>query len=108
MLYLVELDHLKSGSLSTPEAGRAFIEGVIFPTLAQAELLVKEGKILSGGPVLGRIGLRFIAEADSAVELDRMLLSLPVWPVAETRVTPLIAFGERRDTTRDLLKRLAT
>jgi Muconolactone delta-isomerase len=108
MLYLVELDHVKSGSLSTPEAGRAFIEGVIFPTLARAELLVKEGKILSGGPVLGRIGLRFIAEADSAVELDRILLSLPVWPVAETRVTPLIAFGERRDSTRDLLGRLAT
>ena len=54
MLFLVELDHVKSGRLSTPETGRAFIEKVIFPTLARAEQLVEERKILSGGPVLGR------------------------------------------------------
>jgi hypothetical protein len=49
-MFLVELDHVKSGTLSTPEMGRVFIEKVIFPTLARAEQLVKEEKILSGGP----------------------------------------------------------
>jgi len=49
MLFLVELDNVKAGTLSTPETGRAFIEKVIFPTLTRAEELVKEKKILSGG-----------------------------------------------------------
>jgi len=35
MLFLVELDHVKSGTMLTADAGRAFIEQVIFPTLAR-------------------------------------------------------------------------
>ncbi|SRR3989442_259731 len=108
MLFLVELDHVKSGTLSTPEIGRAFIEKIIFPTLARAGQLVKEKKILSGGPVLGRVALRFIMEADSAENVDRMITSLPIWPLAETRVTPLIALDERREHLKEMLERLAT
>ena len=37
MLFLAELDHVKSGATLTPEAGRAFIDQVISPTLARAE-----------------------------------------------------------------------
>ena len=37
MLFLVELDHVKSGMMVLPEAGRAFIEQIIFPTLSRAE-----------------------------------------------------------------------
>jgi hypothetical protein len=107
MLFLVELDHVRSGAPSTPEAGRAFIEKVILPTLARAEQLVKEKRILSGGPVLGRVALRFIMEADSARHADRMITSLPIWPMAETRVTPVIAFGERGEHVKELLARIA-
>ena len=42
MLFLVELDHVKSGMMVLPEAGRAFIEQIIFPTLSRAEQLVTE------------------------------------------------------------------
>ncbi len=108
MLFLVELDHVKSGSLSTPEAGRAFIEQVIFPTLARAEQLVAEKKIVSGGPVVGRVALRLIIEADSSEQVDRMITSLPLWPVAETRVTPLITFSERRNHVEAVLARLTS
>jgi len=106
MLFLVELDHVKSGSLATPEAGRAFIEQVILPTLARAERLVAEKKILSGGPVVGRVALRLIMEADSSEQVDRLVTSLPIWPLAETRVTPLISFGERREHVKGLLESL--
>jgi hypothetical protein len=106
MLFLVELDHVKSGSLSTPEAGRAFIEQVILPTLARAEQLVGEKRILGGGAVVGRVSLRFIVEADSSEHVDRLVTSLPIWPLAETRVTPLIALGERREHVESLLARL--
>ena len=106
MLFLIELDHVKQGTPLTPEIGRAFIEQTIFPTLARAEELVKEKKILAGGPVLGRVALRFIVEADSLSDVDKIITSLPIWPLAETRVTPLIAFSERRQHAEALLESL--
>lgn len=108
MLFLVELDHVTAGDMTMPEAGQAFIERIILPTLARGEQLVADKAILSGGPVVGRVALRFIIEADSSEHVDRMITSLPIWPVAETRVTPLMTFGERRDHVQTLLKRLAT
>ena len=42
MLFLVELDQVKSGGMLTPEAGRAFVEQIIFPTLARVEQLAAE------------------------------------------------------------------
>ena len=106
MLFLVELDHVKSGVQMTPEAARSFIEQVIFPTLARAEQLTNEKKIVAGGPVTGRIALRFIAEAESASEVDKLVTSLPLWPLAEARVTPLISFGERHQHAQHLLDSL--
>jgi len=106
MLFLIELDHVKQGTPLTPEIGRAFIEQTIFPTLARAEELVKAKKILAGGPALGRVALRFIVEADSLSDVDKIITSLPIWPLAETRVTPLIAFSERRQHAEALLESL--
>jgi hypothetical protein len=106
MLFLVELDHVKSGIMLGPEAGRAFIEQIIFPTLARAEQLVAEKKILAGGPVLGRVALRFIVEANSLQDVDRIITSLPLWPDADMRVTPLMAFTDRRKHVQTLLENL--
>src|SRR5262245_44932434 len=83
ILFLVELDHVKSGLPLPPEGGQNFIEQVILPTLARAEKLVAEKKIVAGGPVLGRIALRLIIEADSPQEVDQLVSSLPIWPLAE-------------------------
>ena len=107
MLFLVELDHVKSGAMLTADAGRAFIEQVILPTLARAEQLVAEKKILAGGPVVGRVAIRFILEADSLPDVDRIVSSLPVWPLAETRVTPLVGFADRRQSVQALLDNFA-
>jgi len=103
MLFLVELDRVNPGSTPTPEGGRTFIEQLIFPTLDRAEQLVAEGTILSGGVAVGQIALRFIVEADSSEQVDRLVTSLPVWTVAETKVTPLLSFGERREHVTILL-----
>src|SRR5437016_4661924 len=88
----------------TPEAGRAFMEHIMFPTLARTEQLDAEKNILLGGPVVGRVARRFIVEADSTPDVDRISTSLPLWPVAETRVTPLIAFTGRRRQVQTLLE----
>jgi hypothetical protein len=107
MIFLVELDHVMSGNLSTPEASQTFIEQIILPTLSRADQLVAEKKILSGGPVAGRIALRFIMEADSSEHLDRMITSLPLWPLAETRVTTLIGLNDRREHVKELVERMS-
>jgi muconolactone delta-isomerase len=107
MLFLVEIDHVKSGVPLTPEAGRAFIEKVIFPSLARGEQLVGEKKMVAGGAVVGRIALRFIVAADTMPEVDRIVSSLPIWPLAETRVTPLVAFSDRRESVQSLLQSLS-
>jgi len=106
MLFLVELDHVKSGLPVSPEAGQDFIEQVILPTLARAEQLVADKKIVAGGPVLGRIALRFILEVDSPQEVDQLVSSLPIWPLAESKVTPLVGFEDRRNSVQRLLEML--
>ena len=106
MLFLVELDHVKSGDLPTQEIARPFIEQIILPTLARIEELVSEKKTVAGGLAAGRISPRLIIEAESATEVDRMLLSIPLWPAAETRVTPLVSVNERRHRVQEVLKRL--
>ena len=96
MKFLVELDQPMSGQPLSDEAARIFVERVIFPTLDRAEQLVREGCILAGGPVAGRIALRFVVDVASAQQLDLLITSLPLWTVAHTRVTPLIEFSDRR------------
>jgi muconolactone delta-isomerase len=103
VLFLVELDRVQTGTAPTPESAQAFIEQIIFPTLARAEQLAGEKKIVAGGAVAGRIALRFMIEADSSEHIDRLVTSLPIWPLAEVRVTPLISVAERRDHVRTML-----
>lgn len=103
MYFLVEMDHVKPVTSPTKEASREFVEQRIFPTLARGEKYVSEEKIVAGGSVAGRIALRFIVAADSLQEVDRIVESFPLWVVAETRVTPLIAFGDRRANVQILL-----
>ncbi len=107
MLFLVEVDHVESGNVSSPDAGRGFIEQIIFPTLARLDQLVADKSLVSGGPVAGRVALRLMVEAESSEHVDRIVTSLPLWAVAETRITPLITVGERRDHVKKLLERLA-
>jgi hypothetical protein len=104
MLFLVELDHVKSGPPPSPETGQAFIEQIIFPTLARAEQLVAEKKIIAGGPVAGRVALRLMIGAESLEQVDRIVSGLPIWAQAETRITPLITFAQRRDHVQALLE----
>ena len=107
MRFLVELDHVKNGVRLSGEASLGFVESVIYPTLARAEELVREGRIVAGGPVAGRIALRFIADVESSEQLDLLVTSLPLWTVAETRVTPLIEFSERRAHVEALVGRIS-
>ena len=108
MLFLVEMDHVKSGDVPTPEGATAFIEQIIMPTLAGIEQLAAENRIVAGGLAAGRIAPRLIIDAEAPTDVDRLLFSLPLWPVAETRVTPLVSFADRRSRVQEAFKNLSS
>ncbi len=96
MRYLIEMELVGSGRPRAPGDGESFIGEIILPTLERCERLVEEGRIVAGGPMSGRIGIAAIVEVESGRELDELLASLPIWPRADTTVTPLSSFGDRR------------
>jgi muconolactone delta-isomerase len=104
MRFLVEIDRPNPGFPMSNDAARTFMDSVILPSLGRGEQLAAEGRILAGGPVAGRIAMRFIADVKSAADLDDMLTSIPLWGVAETRVTALIEFSDRRAHVLTLLR----
>lgn len=95
MQYLVEMKLVPQGRPVNAEAGVAFFEEFIRPTLELGKKLQDEKKILAGGPVSGAIGLAMIVQAESARELDDLLTGLPIWPRMEVEVTPLTTFDDR-------------
>jgi muconolactone delta-isomerase len=102
MEYLVEMT--LAAQPKTPEEGMSLMEIYILPTLAIAEKLKEENKIISGGPIVGKIAIAMIVKADSAIELDGLISSLPVWSRMQTTVTPLTSFTDRENIVRQLLE----
>jgi hypothetical protein len=87
----------------TPEEGISLMEIYILPSLAMAEKLRQENKIISGGPMIGKIGFVMIIRADSALELDGIIDSLPIWSRMQTSVIPLTSFIDREIVVKQLL-----
>jgi len=106
MQYLVQMKLADSGRPASAQAGIAFIEQFILPTLETCEKLESAGKILVGGPVSGAVALALIVSADSSQELDQLIASLPIWPRMETVVTPLTSFEGRKSAVRPRLEQL--
>lgn len=101
--YLVEMKLAPTGTIPTPAEGAAFTERFILPTLEACETLVATGRIVAGGPVLGVMAFSFVARADSAPQLEAWVTSLPLWPRAQTTVTPLGTFQHRAVAVRQRL-----
>lgn len=106
MQYLVQMKLVAQGRPTAPQEGVVFIEQYIFPSLEMCKKLQKQKKILAGGPINGTIGIAMIVEARSALELDELIGSLPIWPQMETSVTPLTTFGGRIAAIQPRLERL--
>jgi muconolactone delta-isomerase len=103
MQYLVQMHLSNSSRPKSQEDGISLIEEFILPTLELCKKLQEEKKILAGGPTSGAIGLVLLVKAESAQELDDLVIGLPIWPRMETQVIPLTTFDARR---RSLLPRL--
>jgi muconolactone delta-isomerase len=94
MQHLVQMKIVPQGRPMSAEEGKVLFEEFIRPTLELCKKLQDEKKILAGGPISGTVGLVLIVKADSAKELDDLVMSLPVWPRMETEVTPLTTFED--------------
>ena len=104
MNYLVQLK--LANRPANPQEGAVFIEQFILPTLELCKKLEAEKKIVAGGPLSGAIALSIIVSAESEQELDKVISSLPVWPLMETTVTPLSTFDVRMQMVRTRLQQL--
>lgn len=104
MNYLVQLK--LASRPANPQEGAVFIEQFILPTLELCKKLEAEKKIVAGGPLSGAIALSLIVSAESEQELDKVISSLPVWPLMETTVTPLSTFDVRMQMVRTRLQQL--
>ena len=104
MNYLVQLK--LANRPANQHEGAVFIEQFILPTLELCKKLEAEKKIVAGGPLSGAIALSLIVSAESEQELDKVISSLPVWPLMETTVTPLSTFDVRMQMVRTRLQQL--
>ena len=106
MHYLVEMRIVDQLRATTPKEGIAFIEQIVLPTLALCNKLRDEKKILAGGPMSGTIGLALLMDVGSPLELDEILISLPLWSRMTTHVTPLTTFDDRGRALQAQIERL--
>lgn len=105
--YLVTGQSVTSGIPMPPEQARPFMESIVFPTFETLLRWEQEGRIEAGGLFAGGRGGAFIVDASSHEELNEMLQSLPVWPLAEWTVTPLQTFGDRFEQDKQYVARMA-
>jgi muconolactone delta-isomerase len=106
MQYLIEMKLSGSARPKGPHDEIFLIERYIFPTVEIFRKWQAEGKLLAGGPVSASIQLALVLEVESALELDALVESLPLWPLMETTVTPLSTFEGRSLAVQSRLKQL--
>lgn len=103
--YLVEMNIAPFASLPSPQEAITFTERFVKPTLDPCRRLLAAGEILAGGPPLATTGLIFIARASSPEALEEMIVGLPLWTRAQTRVVPLGTFDRRQSLTDERLRK---
>ena len=103
--YLVEMTFDPFATLLGPQEITAFGERMALPTIEALRGLAESGRILAGGTFLAASGFIFIARVSSPQELDEMMIGLPLFPRARTRVVPLGTFESRGAALRERLDR---
>ena len=106
MQYLVTMETVQTYIPSSPKELIPWLEQRIIPNDEVLAKLMAEKKILAGGVLAGRKGEAFIIEAASNEELDRLLMSFPMWTLQNVEVIPLDSFEDRATRTLQLLKEL--
>jgi hypothetical protein len=103
--YLVEMNFDPFATLLSPPEIAAVAERMALPTIEALRQLAESGRILAGGTFLAATGFIFIARVSSPQELDEIMIGLPLFPRARTRIVPLGTFESRGAALRGRLDR---
>ena len=106
MKYLVTMELIGTPPVASPQQAVQFMEQMVIPETETMMKLEAERKILAGGHMVGRRGGAFIMETASNEELNRLLMSLPLWHLCKVEVTPLGSFEDQAAQVRQQLERL--
>ncbi len=89
MRYLVTMKTINTAMPPSPDQIIPYLEHMVIPHHEALAKLEAEKKILAGGCLVGQRANVLIAEAASNEELHQLLMSLPMFAMMETDVTPL-------------------
>jgi hypothetical protein len=108
MHYLIEMKSAPVTTIVSREEAIAITERFVIPTLETCARLLEKGRIVAGGPVLGATTLTFVMDAEAPEAVETVLLGLPLWPRAQTTITPIGSFADRLVSVRERLAALKT
>jgi muconolactone delta-isomerase len=89
MRFLVTIDGTDMGAGMPPEQLAPMVNQMVVPSLEQLAQWEQEGRIHGGGYTAARGGA-FMMEADSPEEVDRLVASLPYFPLVKVDVKTLV------------------
>jgi hypothetical protein len=94
-LYFVTMDLEAEATPSLPVGGLArIVREAILPSVEALVPLGIEGKLVTGGYLIGEGTMVFVFEADSEEEVREMLDGLPISGVAKPEIRAMRALGE--------------
>ena len=89
MRFLITIDGTNIEAGMPPEQLAPMVNRMVVPSLEQLAQWEQEGRIHGGGYAAARGGA-FVMDADSPEEVDRLVASLPYFPLVKVDVTPLV------------------
>src|SRR5919112_1741662 len=89
MRFLITIDGTNIGAGMPPDQLAPMVNRMVVPSLEQLAQWEQEGRIHGGGYAAARGGA-FVMDADSPEEVDRLVASLPYFPLVKVDVTPLV------------------
>jgi hypothetical protein len=98
MQYLVE--GTGGPGFATAAEALTILETEILPGFETMIRMEAQGKIVAGGLPVGDRAFVFIIDAANNDEADKLIRSIPSWPVLQWKVTPLQSFSARADIER--------
>ncbi|MEO6307781.1 MAG: muconolactone Delta-isomerase family protein [Nitrospiraceae bacterium] len=104
-LYLVEFEAIQAAAATSREQTIEMLEQLVIPTF---ERLGKDGKVRTGGTVVGTLAGAFVVGAKSKDEVTEFIRALPASSIIQWKVTPLETFAHRADIEKKVVQGLRT
>ena len=105
MRFLVTIDGSDIGAGIAPEQLAQVVNRMVVPSLERLAQWEQDGRIHGGGYAAARGGA-FMMDVDSPEEVDRLVASLPYFPLVKVDVTPLVPTSTLLERGRAIGQRL--